>query len=123
MRQLLQLILDQRSELEHFFIEEIQTAVQKKELNQQAASGKMNSSAKSNPRVDFSWEERQSVIEKVFAKVNAGSLPVYWREIDIEELRRAIIKEEEKKAQRLSGAIPDDSDVQKTIDQALQDED
>lgn len=115
--------MDQRSELEHFFIEELQIAAQKKERNQQAASGKAGGQARAGTRLDFSWEERQAVIEKVFAKVNAGSLPVYWREIDIEELRRAIVKEEEKKAQRLAGAIPDDSDVQRTIDQALQEED
>ena len=107
-RQYLQLILDQRSELEHFFIDEIQKTLLKKD----------NKYHKNN-KVDMSWEERQDIIEKVIGQINGGVLPIYWREIDVEELKRTIIKEEEKRVHRMTGVIPDDSDVQNTIDNAI----
>ena len=71
---------------------------------------------------NVTWNDRESVIENVFAKVNAGVLPVYWRELNVDDLKRAIIKEEERKMQTKEGIVPDDSEADQAIDRALDQE-
>ena len=129
----MQLILDQRSELEHFFIDEILQAIQSVDGNnrqkEQGESGQRGFNATGSSKattttsvrpLSFSWEDREAIIEKVFSKVNAGILPVYWRELDVEDLKRAIIKEEERKLQQKNGVVPDDSEAELAIDRAIE---
>lgn len=130
LRKYLQLILDQRSELEHFFIEEIQNAIQavnfsltKKARIKQAIIEK-HGDTKDAQRMaadvmQFRWPERQEVIEKVFSKINSGILPTYWRDLDTEVIKQAIIKEQERRLQIKQGIKPDDSETQRDIDRAI----
>jgi hypothetical protein len=130
LRKYLQLILDQRSELEHFFIEEIQNSIQmvsachpKKSKTRQAIIERYGDTKDAHRMaadvMQFRWVERQEVIEKVFAKINSGLLPTYWRDLDIEDIKQAIIKEQEKKSQIKQGVKPDDSETQRDMDKAI----
>lgn len=73
-----------------------------------------------NDLMQFRWSERQEIIEKVFAKINNGKLPLYWRELDIEDIRRTIIEEQERKGQMRRGEIPDDSEAQRTLERDIE---
>lgn len=132
LRKQLQLILDQRSELEHFVIEELQQAVATKKPQQPQQLHKVSSSKSTLPSMhagpgssltqDLSWPARQNVVENVFAKLNRGELPVFWRELDVSELKNAIVRDEERKAQIRRGEVPDDSEVQKSVQRALEED-
>jgi len=39
------------------------------------------------------WEDRERVLKIVFSKINSGEIPLYWREIDVDDLREELIKE------------------------------
>ena len=41
----------------------------------------------------MSWEEREKVLRIVFSKINSGEMPLYWREIEVDELKEELIKE------------------------------
>lgn len=125
------MILDQRSELEHYFIEEIQQAQQKvgQDLTQKIRIKdeitKKHGSTKDaismvKDLMQFRWSERQEVIEKVFAKINSGNPPLYWRELDTEDIRKSIIEEQEREAQMRRGEIPDDSEAQRTLEKGIE---
>lgn len=43
------------------------------------------------PRMD--WEQREKVLRIVFSKINSSEMPIYWREIDVEQLRSELISE------------------------------
>lgn len=130
LRKQLQLILDQRSELEHFIIEELQQAVAAKKPQQmlhKVSSSKstlpsMQAGPGSSLTQDLPWPARQTVVENVFSKLNRGELPVFWRELDVSELKNAIVRDEERKAQLRRGEVPDDSEVQKSVQRALEED-
>ena len=114
-RRTLQLIMDQRSEIEHFVIEAIQEINMDKEnisvfdKDQVSQTGSIQGSNKSinqnslylNNNVGrsekvlkkkkFDWDEREKVLRVIFAKLNAGEIPIFWREIDITELKTEIL--------------------------------
>lgn len=131
LRKYLQLILDQRSELEHFFIEEIQNTVQSVSQNDQKAKVRAAIIEKYGDTRDaqrmaadvmtFRWSERQEVIEKVFSKINSGLLPTYWRDLDTEDIKQAIIREQERRLQVKQGVRPDDSETQRDLEKAIGD--
>ena len=115
-RKTLQLVMDQRSEIEHFVIEAIQEIAMNKEnisnVDKEFPSengSKICSNKSINPqsyfhndiRVDGShkfmnkkkkmnWDEREKILRVIFAKLNAGEIPIFWREIDITELKMEI---------------------------------
>ena len=72
--------------------------------------------------MQFRWSERQDVIEKVFAKINSGLLPTYWRDLDTEDIKLAIIKEQERRSQINQGIRPDDSETQRDMEKAIEEE-
>jgi hypothetical protein len=129
LRKYLQLILDQRSELEHFFIEEIQNSIQSVGPRDQKAKVRQAIIEKYGDTRDaqrmaadvmaFRWPERQEVIEKVFAKINSGLLPTYWRDLDTEDIKQAIVREQERRLQIKQGVRPDDSETQRDMEKAL----
>jgi hypothetical protein len=55
----------------------------------------------------------------VFAKINEGVLPVYWREINVEELRREVLHGEEKLQDKQEGRVPFESDERMIIEDEL----
>jgi hypothetical protein len=82
----------------------------------------MSQSAKGST---FTWEERQSIIEKVLHRIRDGQLPIYWREINVDDLKKAIIQNEEKKLadkNRASENPSDDAEMQNAVEKALRDE-
>lgn len=111
-------------------IEELQGAISAKK-NQQVLH-KVSSSKSTlpslqpgpgtSPSQDLAWPVRQAIVESVFSKLNRGELPVFWRELDVSELKNAIINDEERKAQIRRGEVPDDSEMQKSVQRALEED-
>jgi hypothetical protein len=88
MRGLAQMILDQRSDVEQFFLEsleQIKEEVQKriiaegktKKLPMIGQKGKVYSDKVELS--DLDWEDRERVLRLLFSKMNAGIPPVKWR--------------------------------------------
>lgn len=144
LKKTLQLIMDQRCEIEHFVIEAIQEVMGEKEdesvydhtyanddlqsIPESQASKKNSSmhsrrmSARSQKNVEkpknyggassrintmknqrtiknktkFTWSEREQILKIVFNKLNIGEIPIYWREIDITDLKKEILGEKNK---------------------------
>lgn len=69
--------------------------------------------------MQFRWSDRQEIIEKVFAKVNGEKLPPYWRELDIEDIKKQIIEEQERIAQKKRGELPDYSEDKREIEENI----
>ena len=46
---------------------------------------------KPSTKKKFAWEEREKVLRIIFAKLNSGEIPIYWREIDVTELKKEIL--------------------------------
>lgn len=87
--------MDQRSELEHFFIEAI-SLVDKVRLDKmEKNSMKKRNGMLLNPafttmrtkghfKPKMGWSEREKVLRIVFNKINSSQMPIYWREIDVD---------------------------------------
>lgn len=45
----------------------------------------------------MSWSDREHVLRMVFSKINSGEIPLYWREIDVDELRQELTKDNDGK--------------------------
>lgn len=87
---LAQMILDQRSDVEQFFLESLEQI--KEEVHKRmAADGKLrklpqiggNKNKTYNDKVELSdldWEDRERVLRLLFSKMNAGVPPQNWRD-------------------------------------------
>lgn len=42
----------------------------------------------------FTWDDREKVLRVIFSKLNSGEIPIYWREIDVTELKKEILGED-----------------------------
>lgn len=91
LRQLSQMILDQRSEVEQFFLEaldQIKEEIRKKMLMEQKGTklpvlrGKQKVYADRVDLSDLNWEDRERVLRILFAKMNVGTTNTSWRESD-----------------------------------------
>jgi len=90
LRQLSQMILDQRSEVEQFFLEaldQIKEEIRKKMLLEQKGTklpvlrgGKQKVYADRVDLSDLNWEDRERVLRILFAKMNVGTTNTSWRE-------------------------------------------
>ena len=87
------MILDQRSEVETFFLEALEQIKHeyRKRVNQERkeaiaegqAQGEIKEKQKYGDKVDLNeleWEDRERVLRLLFAKMNAGVPPPMWRE-------------------------------------------
>ncbi len=90
LRQLSQMILDQRSEVEQFFLEaldQIKEEIRKKMLLEQKGArlpvlrgGKQKVYADRVDLSDLNWEDRERVLRILFAKMNVGTTNTSWRD-------------------------------------------
>jgi hypothetical protein len=69
--------------------------------------------------MQFRWTERQEIIERVFAKINSGLLPTYWRNLQVDDIRNDIVKEVDRRMHIREGVRPDDSEIQREMEQAI----
>ena len=50
-----------------------------------------NQRTRNNMKKKFGWEDRQKILRIIFSKLNSGEIPIYWREIDVTELKKEIL--------------------------------
>lgn len=41
------------------------------------------------------WSDRERVLRIVFSKINSGEMPLYWREIDVDDLRNELTRDDD----------------------------
>ena len=100
LRVLSQMILDQRSEVEQFFLEaldQIKEEIRKKMVLEQKTTklpvlvslrqrGKQKMYADRVDLSDLNWEDRERVLRILFAKMNVGTTNTSWREPEQSQL-------------------------------------
>ena len=89
-----QMILDQRSDIELFFLEaldQVREEIRMKRQDEKSTQlfpdihSKSGEAAKiPNEKVDIAeldWEDRERVLRLLFSKINTGVPPVHWRQV------------------------------------------
>ena len=94
------MILDQRSDIEEFFLESLEYVKEEIKKTQKHAklpeiSSKINHITQETSKtrafgdkVDFSslgWPEKEKILRVLFSKINAGGAPSYWRNIPLSD--------------------------------------
>ena len=97
LKSIAQMILDQRSDIEEFFLESLEYVKEEIKKTQKQAkfpeiSSKINHAVHETSKtrafgdkVDFSslgWPEKEKILRVLFSKINAGGAPSYWRNSD-----------------------------------------